>query len=105
MEGWFAPPVPKCLIALGYFLARAPYQPASISELLTPPGLTCRAASTDWSETVKDVIWPRPHPTRIGTVAVSRTRPPPTDMKSFWQAWFITWAALKSAPSSVSMTI
>ena len=31
-----------------------------------PFGLTCNAASTDWSETVKDVIWPRPHATRIG---------------------------------------
>ena len=91
-------------MAWGYFLARAPYQPASISELLMPPGLTCRAASTDWSETVKGVIWPSPHATRMGTAAVSSTRPPPTDMKSFWQAWFMTCPALKSAPSSVSTT-
>src|SRR5580700_1282072 len=105
MLGVFCPPVPKALIAEGYFFARAPYHPASIFVLLFPAGLTCSAASTASLETVRSVICPRPQPTRTGTADSSRARPPPTDMKSCWQAWFVTCAALKRAASLSCTTI
>src|ERR1700728_459553 len=105
MLGVFSPPVPNALIAFGYFLASALYHPASTSELLLPPGLTCSAASTASLETVKSVISPSPQATRTGTADWSSASPPPTDMKSCWQASLVTWAALNRAPSLSCTTI
>src|SRR3984957_16512530 len=70
-----------------------------------PGGSTCRVASTDASETTYPLICPTPHFSRIGTDGWSRAIPPPTAMKSLWQAAVACCAALKSAASRSSITM
>src|ERR1700691_5201423 len=70
-----------------------------------PLGSTWSEARSEASETTYPLICPSPHFSRIGTDGWSRAMPPPTAMKSLWQAAVACCAALKSAASRLSITI
>src|ERR1700733_8033695 len=70
-----------------------------------PLGSTWSEARSEASETTYPLICPSPHFSRIGTDGWSRAMPPPTAMKSLWQAAVACCAALNSAASRLSITI
>src|ERR1700733_3140551 len=70
-----------------------------------PLGSTWSEARSEASETTYPLICPSPHCSRMGTDGWSRAIPPPTAMKSLWQAAVICCAALNSAASRLSITI
>src|ERR1700733_15003746 len=70
-----------------------------------PLGSTWSEARSEASETTYPLICPSPHFSRTGTEGWSRAMPPPTAMKSLWQAAVVCCAALNSAASRLSMTI
>src|ERR1700734_2117647 len=70
-----------------------------------PLGSTWSEARSEASETTYPLICPSPHFSRIGTDGWSRAMPPPTAMKSLWQAAAACCAALNSAASRSSITM
>src|ERR1700729_149843 len=70
-----------------------------------PLGSTWSEARSEASETTYPVICPSPHCSRMGTDGWSSAMPPPTAMKSLWQAAVACCAALKSAASRLSITM